>query len=89
MPPPSTVLQSLAPYLVLGTQLAASVLVMGALGWLIDHAADSEPWGLIGGLTLGSVAGFYQFLRSVQRLLQREQELKQTTDTQTRSEGRT
>ncbi|MGA0045271.1 MAG: AtpZ/AtpI family protein [Candidatus Kapaibacteriota bacterium] len=74
MPPPSTVMQSLAPYLVLGTQLAASVVVMGALGWFVDRYAGSDPWGLIGGLTLGSVAGFYQFLKNVQRLLARDQE---------------
>ncbi len=60
----------------LGTQLAVSVLLLGGLGWFIDDRADTSPWGLVIGLSVGSVVGFVQFLRSVQRLLQRDKEQK-------------
>ena len=62
--------------MMLGTQLAVSILLLGGLGWLVDNYMASEPWGLVTGLTLGCVFGFVQFLRSVQRLLRREQESK-------------
>lgn len=65
---------SLAPYLALGSQMAAFVVVLGAVGWLIDQQLGTEPWALIIGLILGCVVGFSQFLRNVQRLLKRDQE---------------
>lgn len=70
----SSVMRQLAPYMVLGTQLAAAVLVLGGAGWLIDDHLGSDPWGLVVGLCVGSVVGFYQFLRSVQQLLVRDTE---------------
>jgi ATP synthase protein I len=74
---PKTVVQQLAPYMALGTQLAVSVLFLGGIGWLIDAQAGSTPWGLVVGLCLGSVVGFVQFLRSVQRMLELDEQRKQ------------
>ncbi|NQW30777.1 MAG: AtpZ/AtpI family protein [Ignavibacteria bacterium] len=64
----SSVVRQLAPYMVLGSQLAASVLLFGAVGWFIDEAMQTTPLYLAIGLSLGSVAGIVHFLRSVQRL---------------------
>jgi F0F1-type ATP synthase assembly protein I len=69
-------MRELAPYLMLGTQLAVTVLFLGGIGWLIDDRFGSTPWGLVGGLCLGGVVGFVQFLRSTQRLLERDQQRK-------------
>ncbi len=70
----SSVMRQLAPYMVLGTQLAAAVLVLGGAGWLIDDHFATDPWGLVIGLCVGSVVGFYQFLKNVQQLLARDQD---------------
>ena len=58
----------------LGTQLTVTVLLLGGAGWLIDDNYDSKPWGLVIGLSMGCVVGFYQFLRNVQQLLKRDAE---------------
>lgn len=33
------------------------------LGWLADLLLGSSPWGLVGGIVLGSIIGFVQFFR--------------------------
>lgn len=53
----------------LGSQLAASVLVLGAIGWFADNHFGTSPTWLIVGLSVGSVVGFVQFFRSVQAIL--------------------
>lgn len=70
----SSIMRQLAPYMALGSQLTATVLVLGGAGWLIDDNFGSTPWGLVIGLSLGCVVGFYQFLRNVQLLLKRDEE---------------
>ena len=65
-----------APYLLLGTQMAATVIVLGGIGWWIDSIASTEPVILIIGASVGSVVGLVQFLRSVQRLGDKEKQRK-------------
>jgi len=67
-------MRQLAPYLSLGTQLAASVLVMGGLGWFADDYFGTTPWLLVVGLSLGSTVGLIQFLRAVTALSGRKTE---------------
>ena len=43
----------------------ASFLV---IGWILDRWLGTKPWLLVGGIVLGSAAGFYQFLRTTSRL---------------------
>jgi F0F1-type ATP synthase assembly protein I len=33
------------------------------LGWIADVLFGSSPWGLVGGIVLGSIIGFLQFFR--------------------------
>lgn len=33
------------------------------LGWLADLLLGSSPWGLVGGIVIGSIIGFIQFFR--------------------------
>lgn len=46
-----------------GIVFFGSVVFMLGLGWLADLILGSTPWGLVGGIVLGSGIGFYQFFR--------------------------
>ena len=48
--------------------LFAGVVSGLLLGWLLDRWLGTKPWLLVAGLTLGSIAGFYEFIRSTSRL---------------------
>ncbi len=43
--------------------LFAAVVIMLAAGWLVDNYFESSPWGIVGGVVLGSILGLYQFVR--------------------------
>ena len=65
-----------APYLLLGTQMAATVIVLGGIGWWIDSIASTDPLILVIGLSVGSIVGLVQFLRSVHRLGEEDKKRK-------------
>jgi len=46
-----------------GIALFASVAFTLFLGWIADKLLGSSPWGLVGGIVLGSIIGFIQFFR--------------------------
>ncbi|MDX8459065.1 AtpZ/AtpI family protein [Mesorhizobium humile] len=48
----------------LSSEFIAGVVVGVGLGWIIDRAAGTTPWGLIVGLLLGFGAGILNVLRS-------------------------
>ncbi len=48
--------------------LFAAVVSGLLLGWLLDRWLGTRPWLLVAGVTLGSVAGFYEFIRATSRL---------------------
>lgn len=74
MQPSQSAMQQAAPYLVLGVQLAGTVVVCGAVGWWIDSMMQTLPVGLMVGVVFGSIVGFVQFLRTVQRLSRRDKD---------------
>lgn len=50
-----------------GTDLLASFIVGGGLGWAIDtYVFSSKPWGLVVGLILGLVAGIRNAYKAAQ-----------------------
>jgi ATP synthase protein I len=55
-----------------GYRLLAGMLsgVLGGLGlgWTLDHFAHTGPFGLIGGLLFGTVAGIYSTVRAASRM---------------------
>lgn len=49
----------------LGVTLVSSIAVGMFLGHLLDSWLNSSPWGIIAGILLGIVAGFYGILKIV------------------------
>ena len=49
-------------------QLAAAVVLMFFLGRWLDGKFGTTPWLMLAGLAIGFTAGFYSFLRSIQKL---------------------
>lgn len=60
--------RQLAPYMGLGTELAASVAGMLLLGYFLDKHFNTSPWLLLIGAAGGLIGGFFNFIREVQRL---------------------
>lgn len=54
-----------APYLALGIQLAATVVIMFYVGKWADQTLGTAPWLMIAGLLLGAATGLYNFFRTV------------------------
>ena len=52
-----------------GITLFASIVFMMLFGWFADLLFGSSPWGLVGGMVLGSIIGFVQFFRINQEIL--------------------
>ena len=48
--------------------LFSTVAVLLGAGYLFDRWLDSSPWGIIGGIVLGSIVGFYQFVRITSKI---------------------
>ena len=58
----------LGELLAIGWNLAISIGIGVALGYYFDKWLGTRPWGLIGFLLLGIVAGFVNLFRTVVRL---------------------
>jgi ATP synthase protein I len=48
--------------------LFVSVASMCGIGWLLDRWLGTSPWLMAGGLVLGAIAGFFQFVRLTSKL---------------------
>ena len=54
-------------YRLLG-QMLGGVLGGVGLGWLVDHFAHTGPWGVIGGLLIGSGLSVYATVQTASRI---------------------
>lgn len=43
--------------------LVGAILLLGGLGYVVDGWQGTAPWGLLGGLLLGMVVGFYELIK--------------------------
>ena len=43
--------------------LVGGILLLGGIGYAVDRWWGSAPWGLVIGLVLGIVVGFYEIIR--------------------------
>lgn len=56
-----------------GIAFFSSVVFMLFIGWIVDWLLASSPWGLIGGIVVGSLLGFLQFVRITSRIFRPKQ----------------
>lgn len=54
-----------------GIAFFGSVVFMLIVGWFADLLFGSSPWGLVGGIVLGSVIGFVQFFRLTSQIFRK------------------
>lgn len=54
-----------------GITLFGSVVVLMALGYLADRLLGSSPKGLVGGIILGAIIGFFQFFRLTSQIIKK------------------
>ena len=47
-----------------GYTLVGAILVLGGLGYGVDAWWGTRPWGLLVGLALGLIIGFYELVKS-------------------------
>jgi ATP synthase protein I len=48
--------------------LATAIVAFLLLGWLLDHWLKTSPWLLVAGVVVGTIVGFYQFIRMMSRV---------------------
>jgi len=52
----------------IGTEMLATLIVGGGLGWVADtYLFSSGPWGMVVGLIVGAAAGMRNAYRTAQR----------------------
>ena len=49
------------------SEFAGAIIVATGLGYFLDQFAGTSPWGLLGGLALGTAAGMYSIVQSARR----------------------
>jgi len=54
-----------------GIAFFGAVVFMLILGWLADLMLGSSPWGIVGGIVLGSLIGFIQFFRLTSQIFRK------------------
>lgn len=64
----STSLADAGPYLGLGTQLAATIVLMFFIGWWLDNKLETKPIFVIIFTFFGGFAGIYNFIKTVTNL---------------------
>ena len=47
--------------------LVGGIILLGGIGYGIDQWRDTTPWGLLIGLALGIIVGFYELVKTVWR----------------------
>jgi F0F1-type ATP synthase assembly protein I len=51
-----------------GFALFACVASLCGLGWGLDRWLGTQPWLMVSGIVLGSIVGFYQFVKLTSKL---------------------
>lgn len=49
--------------------LFGSVVFLLIIGWFVDLLLGTSPWGIVSGIVLGSIIGFFQFFRMTSQIL--------------------
>jgi F0F1-type ATP synthase assembly protein I len=70
----SSIYQTVAPFLTMGFQLAAAVVVFILIGHWCDKKFGIEPFGKLAGLLVGCTGGFIKFFKTVASITADEKE---------------
>ena len=54
-----------------GIVLFASVAFMLVIGWGADLLLGTSPWGIVGGIIIGGLVGFFQFFRITSQIFKK------------------
>ena len=49
--------------------LFSSVVFMLIIGWIFDWLLGTSPWGIVVGIAVGAIIGFYQFFRLTSQII--------------------
>ena len=60
-----TTVQRSGPAASVSYTLIGAIILLGGIGYAIDIWQGSSPWGLLGGLILGLVVGFYELAKTI------------------------
>ena len=44
--------------------LVGGIILLGGIGYAVDRWWGTSPWGLVSGLVLGIVVGFYELIKT-------------------------
>ena len=44
--------------------LIGAIILLGGIGYAVDHWQGTSPWFLLAGLTLGVIVGFYELVKT-------------------------
>jgi F0F1-type ATP synthase assembly protein I len=55
-----------------GVAFFSAVVFMLVLGWLADLFFGTSPWGIVGGIVLGSIIGFIQLFRVSSQIFKKQ-----------------
>ncbi len=70
--------KEVAPYIGLGTQLAASIVLMFFLGRWLDSNLNTAPFLMILFSFLGGFGGLYNFIKAVTNLNEKKKSVKKS-----------
>jgi F0F1-type ATP synthase assembly protein I len=69
---PEQILRQAGPYLTMGIQLAAGIVIFFLIGWWLDTRYETSPTFKLIGLTVGSIGGMVKFIKSAIELGKKE-----------------
>jgi F0F1-type ATP synthase assembly protein I len=59
----------------IGIAFFVAIVFMGFLGWIADLLLGISPWGIVGGIVLGSIIGFLQLFRISSKIFKKDDSL--------------
>ncbi len=71
-------MQTAAPYMTLGIQIAAAVVMFLFVGKYADDALGTKPWLMVAGIVIGFTGGMIHFFREVTALSKKEDDERRT-----------
>jgi F0F1-type ATP synthase assembly protein I len=72
-----------------GIAFFGAIVFMLFLGWIADLLLGISPWGIVGGIVLGSIIGFLQFFRITSQIFKKDDSMPAENPLLSKSEKQT